>query len=66
MYLDINVLPFWLNAAFYAIPFSQPVIASRAVTMEDYLTTSLGIVYVAAFTLTIMYVASPLFATRRF
>jgi ABC-2 type transport system permease protein len=65
MYLDINVLPFWLKAVFYAIPFSQPIIASRAVTMGDYLTTGLGIVYVAAFTLAIMYVASRLFATEK-
>ena len=65
MYLDINVLPFWLKAIFYAIPFSQPIIASRAVTMGDYLTTGLGIVYVAVFTLAIMYVASRLFATEK-
>lgn len=65
MYLDINVLPFWLRAVFYAIPFSQPIIASKAVTMGDYLTAGLGIIYVAAFTLVIMYAASRLFATEK-
>ena len=65
MYIDINVLPFWLKVVFYAIPFSQPIIASKAVTMGDYLTAGLGIVYVAAFTLVIMYVASRLFATEK-
>ena len=65
MYLDINVLPFWLKVVFYAIPFSQPIIASRAVTMGDYVTAGLGIVYVAAFTLVIMYAASRLFATEK-
>jgi ABC-2 type transport system permease protein len=65
MYLDINVLPFWLRAVFYAIPFSQPIIASKAVTMGDYLTAGLGIVYVTAFTLVIMYAASRLFATEK-
>jgi ABC-2 type transport system permease protein len=65
MYLDINVLPPWLRAVFYAIPFSQPIIASKAVTMGDYLTVGLGIVYVTAFTLVIMYVASRLFATEK-
>lgn len=65
MYLDINVLPFWLRAIFYAIPFSQPIIASKAVTMGDYLTAGLGIIYVTAFTLVIMYAASRLFATEK-
>jgi len=65
MYLDINALPFGLKALFYAIPFSQPIIASKAITMGDYLTAGLGIVYVAAFTLVIMYIASRLFATEK-
>ena len=65
MYLDINSLPFWLRTIFYAIPFSQPIIASKAITMGDYLTVGLGILYVTAFTLVIMYVASRLFATEK-
>jgi len=65
MYVDINVLPFALKAIFYAIPFSQPIIASKAVAMGDYLTAGLGIVYVTAFTLVIMYIASRLFATEK-
>jgi ABC-2 type transport system permease protein len=65
MYLDINSLPFWLRAVFYAIPFSQPILASKAITMGDYLTAGLGIIYVTAFTLVIMYIASRLFATEK-
>src|SRR3990170_2758287 len=65
MYLDINSLPFALKAVLFAIPFSQPVIASKAVITGDYLTVALGIVYVAAFTLVVMYVASRLFATEK-
>jgi len=65
MYLDINVLPFWLKVVLYAIPFSQPIMASKAVTAGDYVTAGLGIVYVAAFTLVIMYAASRLFATEK-
>lgn len=65
MYLDINVLPFWLKVVLYAIPFSQPIMASKAVTTGDYITAGLGIVYVAAFTLIIMYAASRLFATEK-
>jgi ABC-2 type transport system permease protein len=65
MYVDINTLPVWLKLILYAIPFSQPIIASKAVIMGDYLTAGLGIVYVVAFTLIIMYIASRLFATER-
>lgn len=65
MYVDINVLPFALKVIFYAIPFSQPIIASKAVAMGDYLTAGLGVVYVTAFTLVIMYIASRLFATEK-
>jgi len=54
-----------LQAVFYAIPYSHPIIASQAVVTGDYLIVVLGIVYVAAFTIGIMYVASRLFATEK-
>jgi len=65
MYLDINTLPLAFKIAIYAIPYSHPIIASKAVTMGDYWTAVLGIFYVAAFTLVVMYVASRLFATEK-
>jgi ABC-2 type transport system permease protein len=65
MYLDINTLPLGFKILIYAIPYSHPVIAAKAVTMGDYLTAVLGIVYVAAFTLVLMYAASRLFATEK-
>jgi ABC-2 type transport system permease protein len=65
MYLDVNSLPFALKIFIYAIPYCHPIIAAKAVTMGDYLTAVWGIVYVAAFTLVIMYVASRLFATEK-
>jgi ABC-2 type transport system permease protein len=65
IYLDINTLPLAVKAIFYAIPFSQPVIASKAVVFGDYSTVIFGIIYVAAFTIVIMYVASRLFATEK-
>ncbi len=65
IYLDINTLPLGVKAIFYAIPFSQPIIASKAVVMGDYITVVFGILYVAAFTIVIMYVASRLFATEK-
>ncbi|MEM3783485.1 MAG: ABC transporter permease [Candidatus Bathyarchaeia archaeon] len=65
MYLDINTLPFAVRLVFYAIPFSHPVIASKAVMMGDYWIVIFGIVYVSAFTLVVMYAASRLFATEK-
>ena len=65
IYLDINTLPIALKAVLYAIPFSQPIIASKAIIFGDYSTVIFGIIYVAAFTMVIMYIASRLFATEK-
>jgi ABC-2 type transport system permease protein len=65
MYLDINSLPTAVKAIFYAIPYSHPIIASKAVVLGDYTTVVFGIIYVAAFTIVIMYIASRLFATEK-
>jgi len=65
MYLDINTLPFALKIVLYAIPYSHPIIASKAVIMGDYWTAILGIIYVTAFTIVVMYAASRLFATEK-
>ncbi|MDW8022658.1 MAG: ABC transporter permease [Nitrososphaerota archaeon] len=65
MYIDINTLPYAIRLILYAIPYSHPVIASRAVTMGDHLTAVVGIVYVSLFTVIVMYAASRLFATEK-
>ena len=65
MYVDVNSLPFALRILIYALPYSHPIIAAKAVTMGDYWTVVWGIVYVTAFTLVIMYAASRLFATEK-
>jgi len=65
MYVDVNSLPLALKILLYVIPFSHPIIASKAVTMGDYLTAVFGIIYVTAFTLIMMYAASRLFATEK-
>jgi len=65
IYLDINTLPFALKAVLFAVPYSQPIIASQAVVLGDYTTVIFGIIYVAAFTVIIMYIASRLFATEK-
>lgn len=65
MYIDVNTLPDVFKAIFYAIPYSHPIIASKAVVLGDYTIVIFGIIYVAAFTVAIMYVASRLFATEK-
>ena len=65
IYVDVNTLPAVIKAVFYAIPYSHPIIASKAVVMGDYGIVVFGIVYVAVFTVVIMYVASRLFATEK-
>ncbi|MCL1966195.1 MAG: ABC transporter permease [Candidatus Bathyarchaeota archaeon] len=65
MYLDINSLPAAIKTVLYAIPYSHPIIASKAVVMGDYTTVALGILYVSIFTVVIMYVASKLFSTEK-
>ncbi len=65
IYVDINTLPTAIKAIFYAIPYSHPIIASKAVVLGDYTTVVFGIAYVAVFTVVIMYIASRLFATEK-
>jgi ABC-2 type transport system permease protein len=65
MFADINTLPFALRIFILVLPFTHPVLASQAMMTGDYLTPVLGIVYVVAFTLVILYVASRIFATEK-
>jgi len=65
VYLDVNSLPLAAKAVLYAIPYSHPIIASKAVVAGDYGTVLFGIIYVAIFTIVIMYIASRLFATEK-
>jgi ABC-2 type transport system permease protein len=65
LYLDFNTMPAFLKVIFYAIPYSHPIIAAKAVVLGDYGTVLFGIAYVSAFTVVIMYIASRLFATEK-
>lgn len=65
MYIDVNTLPFALKMVLFAIPYTHPIVASKAVVMGDYLTPILGIVYVSAFTMILLYAASRLFTTEK-
>jgi ABC-2 type transport system permease protein len=65
IYIDVNTLPTAIKAIFFAIPYSHPILASKAVVIGDYATVAFGIIYVTIFTIVIMYIASRLFATEK-
>jgi ABC-2 type transport system permease protein len=65
MYVDVNSLPLALKIFIYALPFSHPIIAAKAVVIGNYWSVVLGIIYVTVFTLVILYAASRLFATEK-
>jgi ABC-2 type transport system permease protein len=65
MFADINSLPLGFQILLLALPFTHPMLAARATITGDYLTPVLGIVYVALFTVAILYIAARLFATEK-
>ncbi len=65
MFADLNSLPFGLRLFLLALPFTHPVLAAQATMTGDYFTPILGIGYVTAFTLVILYVAARIFATEK-
>jgi len=65
MYTDISMLPLTLRLVLLAIPYTHPMLAARASFTGDYTTAILGIVYVAAFTLVVLYIAAKIFTTEK-
>ncbi len=65
MFTDIYSLPFPLMIILFAIPFTHPMLAARAAFTGDHLTAIIGIVYVAIFTVAVLYIAARLFGTEK-
>ena len=61
MFTDFDSLPTMGQALIFAIPFSQPTIAARALMFDDYTLVIAGIIYNAAFGLVTMFIAVKLF-----
>jgi ABC-2 type transport system permease protein len=61
MFTDFDSLPTIGQALIFAIPFSQPTIAARALMFDDYTIVIAGIVYNAIFGLVTMFIAVKLF-----
>ncbi|MEM2870371.1 MAG: ABC transporter permease [Thermoplasmata archaeon] len=65
MFSPVESLPGWLQAVILAIPFSYPIIASRALYTHQYLVVALGILYQALFTAGVLALAARVFSTEK-
>lgn len=65
MFVDISQMPTAAQGVILAIPFSYPVIASKALYTGDYFFVLIGIIYQVAFTIVTIYLAARLFSSEK-
>jgi ABC-2 type transport system permease protein len=65
MFTDFNSLPLAARIVLLAIPYTHPMLAAQATFTGNYLTAVVGVVYIALFTVALLYVAARLFATEK-
>jgi ABC-2 type transport system permease protein len=65
MFKDFDTLPLALKALIFAIPFSHPMMAPRALIFNDYILVISGIIYVGIFAIFMMILAVWVFKTDR-
>jgi len=65
MLVDISQLPGVLQGIVYAIPFSYPVLAAKALYTSQFTMILIGIVYQIIFTVCTIYAASWLFSSEK-
>ncbi len=65
MFVDFDTMPLALKTLLFAIPFSHPMIAPRALLFNDYLLVIGGIVYVTIFALVTISIVVWVFKTDR-
>lgn len=65
MFTDFETLPLALKALVFAIPFSHPMMASKALLFDNYTLVFAGIAYVALFAIAIIAVVIWVFTTDR-
>ncbi|MFO7677830.1 MAG: ABC transporter permease [Thermoplasmatota archaeon] len=65
MFTDFDTLPLALKTVIYAIPFSHPMIAPKALIFNDYSLVISGIIYVSLFALVTIFIVVWLFKTDR-
>ena len=65
MFTDITTLPFPLSIILLAIPFTHSMLAANVTFTGNYVGAIGGIVYMAIFTVVVLYIASRLFGTEK-
>ncbi len=65
MFTDFHSLPLVAKAVLLAIPYTHPMLAAQATLTGDYLLAISGVVYIALFTVALLYLAAKLFATEK-
>jgi ABC-2 type transport system permease protein len=65
MFTDITTLPFPLSIILLAIPFTHSMLAANVTFTGNYVGAIGGIVYMAIFTVIVLYIASRLFGTEK-
>ena len=65
MFTDFDTLPLGLKTLVFAIPFSHPMMAARALLFDDYMLVIAGIIYVTIFAIVIIGIVVWVFRTDR-
>jgi len=65
MFIDFDTLPLAGKGLLFAIPFSHPMMASRALIFDDYLLVIGGIIYVSIFAAIMIILVVWVFKTDR-
>jgi len=65
MFADFDTLPLALKGLLFAIPFSHPMMAPRALIFNDYLLVIGGIIYVLIFAIVMILIVVWIFKTDR-
>ncbi len=65
LFTDITTLPFPISIILLAIPFTHPLLAANVSFTGNYLVAIGGIIYMAIFTVVVLYIASRLFGTEK-
>ena len=65
MFVDFDTLPLAIKGFLFAIPFSHPMMAPRALIFNDYLLVIGGIIYVSLFAFVMIILVVWVFKTDR-
>jgi ABC-2 type transport system permease protein len=65
MFMDFDTMPLMLKIVLFAIPFSHPMMAPRALIFNDYVLVFTGIIYVSLFAIVMISLVVWVFKTDR-